>query len=127
MFDVKRPCSDCPFRREGGVRLVAWRIREIVRGVTTNPGATFACHKTTGVAGGEAPPGGPQMCAGALIFADKLGRLAHPQLTRIMMRIGQLDPDALRGREDVFDSLAEMLDTAIPTGVGRRSMTKDKR
>lgn len=118
-YDVKRPCADCPFRREGGVRLLKSRIRQIVRGITTNPGARFSCHKTTGVMGVRAH-GGEQACAGALIFADKQGRLDFPQLNRICLRLGMLKPDELKDRDAVFDSLAEMLDTAIPSVARRR-------
>lgn len=119
-YAVKRPCDDCPFRREGGVRLEVPRILQIVNAITTNPGSTFACHKTTGVMC-DPPPGGQQHCAGALVFADKLERLDYPQLHRIALRLGMLRPDELRDRDAVFDDLDEMLDSAIPRVVGRRS------
>lgn len=46
MFDLKRPCDNCPFRKEGGIRLHPGRAREIARGQIDNPGMTFPCHKT---------------------------------------------------------------------------------
>ena len=33
MFDMKRPCQECPFLKVGGVRLTARRIEEIAGGI----------------------------------------------------------------------------------------------
>jgi hypothetical protein len=111
-FDLKAPCADCPFLREGGIRLGKARTREIAEGVTGNPGASFACHKTTGAAGPR-PRSGEEHCVGALVFAGKVG--SYSQILRIMGRLGAFDPDDLEKRHGskVFASLREWLREAI--------------
>ena len=94
------PCSDCPFLKKRGVRLRADRIRAIAGGVLGNPGATFACHQDES-----------DHCAGALIFAEK--NETATQMMRICERIGMYDPKKLVGHERVFDTVNEMLKTAV--------------
>lgn len=108
-FDLAAPCADCPFRREGGVRVTLARAREIARAVTGNPGATFACHKTTGVLGNR--PRVQQHCVGALLFADHVGSFS--QFLRIAGRLGAFDLEKLEGREDVFETEAEMVRASL--------------
>lgn len=109
-----RPCNNCPFRREGGVRLYPARVCEIVEAVAPNngQGASFACHKTTGAAG--TPVKGSMLeCTGGLIFAYKQG--VTSQLTRIMERLGLVDEKLALGNDDwpaILDDLDEMLETA---------------
>lgn len=107
------PCKDCPFRREGGVRLYAARIKEIAGVVAPDDGhgGTFACHKTTGVCGG---PATQQLeCTGALIFAYKQGVTSN--FIRIMERIGMVNVDELAMGEhpEIFDDVDDMLTAAI--------------
>jgi len=110
-WHVDRPCNDCPFLRDGGIRLTRDRVKEIARGQLDTQGASFACHKTTGVLG-KLPREKDLQCAGGLIFAEKQG--AANQITRIMGRLGLYDPDQLRPWHDgEFGSVTEMLATAI--------------
>lgn len=117
-FELKRPCDNCPFRREGGVRhLAPERVAQIAGAMLDGQGATFACHKTTidveDDDGVEHRAAGPrsQHCAGALIFAEKNGNANQPM--RIAERLGLYDAKALmadkRVVDMVFDDLAEML------------------
>lgn len=113
-YAVPRVCSDCPFRRTGGIRLGADRIREIVGGVLGEPGASFACHKTTGVAGKRRTRRDHRHCAGALVFAERHQHAT--QLTRIAERLGFYDAAALLATPeaaDVFPTRRAMLATAL--------------
>lgn len=116
-YKLTKPCDNCPFRREGGIRLTKHRIREITRMLLGNPGGMFPCHKTTVTIeddDGESDRAcGPksQHCAGALIFADNNG--THTQMMRIAGRLGMWHPDDLQDRDAVFDDVREMLKTAI--------------
>lgn len=103
-YDLKRPCSDCPFLREGGIRLTPNRVHRIAGMMLSTGGGTFICHKTMETKS-------EQHCAGALIFAEK-NRTAT-QAMRWMERIGVYDHTKLESQDSVFDTLPEMLESAI--------------
>ena len=112
-YSMKRPCSSCPFLREGGVKLRKSRIREIAGVMTSSRGGTFPCHKSVDYTDGGSPgrPGQENEihCAGALIFAEKHDR--PTQMMRIAERLGlydrtQLDPAAF---DDVWEDRSEWL------------------
>lgn len=117
------PCSNCPFLKKGGIRLMSGRIRDLTRGLLSNPGRTFSCHKTTTVnedndegdeeGWADNVEDGPnaQHCGGALIFAEKHGHAT--QMMRIAERLGLYDPRKLKGHDAVFSTVDEMLKTAI--------------
>ena len=46
-YSMTVPCNDCPFRRVGGIRLHADRVKEIGGMMLSGGGGTFPCHKTT--------------------------------------------------------------------------------
>jgi hypothetical protein len=93
MFDLKRPCRNCPFRVGWGskFRFPRARFEEIVHATS------FVCHKTTVdddegegecVAGPKA-----QECAGLMAV---LTREKRPnQMMRIAIRLGWLNPEKL--------------------------------
>lgn len=116
-YKLTRPCDNCPFRREGGIRLTKPRIRQITRMLLDSQGGTFPCHKTTIEVehedGSTDRDEGPhtQHCAGALIFSDNHG--THTQMMRIAGRLGMWHPDDLQDREAVFESVQAMLRTAV--------------
>lgn len=97
------PCANCPFLKKGGVRLTMARVEEIAGGVLMSQGRTFQCHKTLRKK--------EQHCGGALIFAEKNGNAT--QMMRIAERLGLYKPDQLKGRELVFDTMADMMKTAV--------------
>lgn len=109
-FALTAPCSDCPFLREGGVRVRPARAAQIAADLLDHKGKTFACHKTTGAAGG------PRMehshCAGALIFVHKHDQPA--QIHLVAERLGLYDRANLQGWDRVFDTAEEMLAVQIP-------------
>lgn len=57
---VKKPCNNCPFRKEGGIKLTAIRAQEIIDSLIFDK-ESFACHKTIYT---DNPP--HLHCAGAL-------------------------------------------------------------
>jgi hypothetical protein len=124
-FHVDKPCKDCPFRKQGGIRLTRGRIMEIAASQLDRQGASFACHKTTGVMASTRLPRGlrDQYCAGALVFAEKHETV--PQLVRIMERLGHYKRARLLPfYRLIWDTLDDWLDTAIdrerPIVAGRR-------
>ena len=124
-YDLKTPCSNCPFRKEGGIRLRAARVKELIR-TTQNPGAEFACHKTTkdNDEGERRATEKSQHCAGALVFADKQG--TSSQMMRIAERFGGLDWRKLEGHTDVFDSSRAFVASAIDRSESTKSAVPSK-
>lgn len=109
-FRRHHPCDDCPFLRDGGIRLRRSRIDEIAGAMLEEgAGSTFACHKTTGVMGRRARE--QQHCAGALVFAEK--NRTETQAMQIARRLGLFEPARLDGHALVFDTLAEMRSASI--------------
>lgn len=79
-FERKKPCSNCPFRKDKPFPLSVARAREITDGLIKQQ-ATFTCHKTLDLAERE-----QQHCAGALIMLEKMGQ--PNQMMRISERLG---------------------------------------
>lgn len=49
-FKLKRPCKDCPFRKDLSPHLKGWLGKERAEGIafdTFKTGQSFPCHKTT--------------------------------------------------------------------------------
>lgn len=117
-YDLMKPCSNCPFLKEGGVRLTEDRAAEIAAAMLDSQGSTFACHKTTIDAPDDEDGSGlmaatpkSKHCAGALIFAEKNGKAN--QMMRIAERLRMYDAGKLMAQAEVvatvFDTLKEML------------------
>lgn len=99
---VKRPCSNCPFRRDGaGISLESGRLDGIVAGLLADDHSTFVCHKTLN--------GERKTCAGALGVMYKLGRL--PVIARLALTIG------LIRQEDIVASADMVLDPSDVTAI----------
>ena len=105
MFDLKRPCVNCPFRKGVGetFRMPRRRLTEIV-------GATaFQCHKTVDYSGDEPGPGDrPQQCAGLMTVLHRAG--CPNQMMQVAQRLGFLDPDQFDPKEEAYASLDEMFE-----------------
>ena len=84
----------------------------------------FPCHKTTREDEDGDLEEGPKSshCAGALLFSEKND--APTQMMRICERLGMYDRTKLRGADLVFDSLSEMLRTAISLRRSKRIVQK---
>lgn len=61
-----------------------------------------------------------QMCAGGLILAEKLRPTKPVQMIQLAERFGLYDHTQLRDRDSVFDSVEEMLATALPDRTRKR-------
>lgn len=118
---MKKPCANCPFLKEGGVPLRLGRIEEIHDVVAGERGGVFPCHKSVKVREEEEDSDDERdgkfnalkhpessHCAGAIIYSLKLE--TPNQMTRIGMRLGAFDPDALMMHADkVHDSLHDWI------------------
>lgn len=106
MFKLRKPCSDCPFRRGQGsqFRLRADRLKGIFNG------AAFQCHKTIDYDEFEDPDlrqgTHPQQCVGLMVLLDCEGR--HNQIMQVAQRLGALDLAKLE-RGQCYQSFKEAL------------------
>lgn len=81
-YRLKKPCANCPFRKEGAIVLEPGRLEQIVDTLVRDDYSTFQCHKIVhselgGVwddEGNYKPSGKEPMCAGACAFLMKVGR-----------------------------------------------------
>lgn len=98
---MSKPCANCPFRREGGVRgLRPGRVREIVKGVMQDK--YFTCHKYV-----HEKAKNP-VCRGSLDFAYKvLGDRAFViNHLRMAESMGMWTPS---DGSEIFDDVKEMI------------------
>lgn len=104
-YELVRPCKDCPFLRSSGY-LTKARARQIATEVISE--RTFTCHKTNVIDedGGVRETRDSQHCAGALIFAEKLGR--PNQMMRTAERLGMYDASRLDMTADIYSTPAQM-------------------
>lgn len=102
-FALRRPCANCPFRKEGAIDLEPGRLAGIVSSLLDGEATTFHCHKTvhndrTGGEWGEdgeyRASGQESMCAGAAIYLEKLGRPTVAM--RLGVAYGIYDPERLK-------------------------------
>lgn len=77
-FRLKKPCSNCPFLKEGAIKLREGRRDEILSKLEKNDNAPFYCHKTLNghesEESGYQLGGGEMLCAGAAAVLWKRGR-----------------------------------------------------
>jgi hypothetical protein len=106
MFDLVRPCADCPFRKGFGQRyqLQRERLREIVYG------SAFQCHKTVEYAEDEngfevsRPGSKPQQCAGLMAVLHREGK--PNQIMQVGERLGGFNPARLDPDKEAYGSLS---------------------
>ena len=99
MFDLKKPCVDCPFRRSNAANYGSpvRRLREIIAG------PAFECHHTTGIAGEKKSP---QQCAGLIAMLET--ESFHNKITRVAMILIQYDP-RLIDNTDTFKTIDQCI------------------
>jgi hypothetical protein len=106
MFDLKRPCVNCPFRRGQGeaFRLDPGRLEEI------RTGSAFLCHKTLAWTdeGSSAPGERPQQCAGLMAVLRREGE--DNQIMQVAERLRAARFDDLDPRGEAYASWAEVLE-----------------
>lgn len=108
MFDLKTPCSNCPFTRARGhlFRLNERRIRDIVAA------PAFPCHKTVDYDASadsdktEFKKAGPRQCAGLMSVLHKSGQ--PNQIMQVGQRLGEFDPNEL-DHSATYDTLEELI------------------
>lgn len=102
MFDLKRPCTNCPFRKGQGslFELGEQRLDEIF--VAT----AFQCHKTVDYSD-DAPQAGdrPQQCAGLMAVLHRSGQ--HNQIMQVAERLTDFDPASVDPDGVAYASIAE--------------------
>jgi len=135
MFDLKKPCDNCPFRRVGGVRLTTERAHKIASLMLSTDGGAFWCHKTTvpveDAGDNESNMTGTpdsQHCAGALIFAEKHQNAT--QAMRIAERLRLYNAQALMADtkivSEVFDTLEEMAEATLNPSLRQQPSTEPR-
>lgn len=106
-FDMKKPCANCPFKKNGAIELRPGRLEGIVQSLKRDTNF-FQCHKTVhSKRGGEwdedtyIPSGQESVCAGSLIYALK-ANMGLPVAARVAVMFGQLDLAALEAQADTI-------------------------
>ncbi len=115
-LDLKKPCSNCPFRTDIKQYLYVERREELASVLSS--GGAFSCHKTNSVdeEGGTIETAESQHCAGALIVLenerekpDDAGCLRN-NLARVSARFGFFNPNDLDTDAPVFKSFDDWVD-----------------
>lgn len=105
MFDLKRPCVNCPFRKGVGetFNLRADRLDQIFEA------PAFQCHKTVIYDEDEdgesftSPGEKPQQCAGLMAVLHRSNH--HNQIMQVAERLGHLDPTTIDPAGEAYDSI----------------------
>jgi len=110
-FTLREPCAGCPFRKDIPIEFWNGRIAEMVEAVLEKE-VTFVCHKTNAFDGqGElADSNKTQLCAGAMIILEKLGRRTR-EMQEALDR-GEYDPARLNLSAPVYAGKEEMFAAA---------------
>jgi hypothetical protein len=111
LFKLRQPCANCPFLKQGAIELAPGRLDGIVETLVSDDRSSFHCHKTvhnerTGGdwddEGNYAASGYESMCAGAMIYLEKMGRPTVGM--RVGRVLGMYSPDNLAPH---FDAVIE--------------------
>lgn len=109
VFDLKRPCANCPFRTDGaGVALRPRRAAAIIVSIVEGC-ESFSCHKTLarGDEGLEVVAT-TQLCAGAMILLDAIGQ--PNTAMQLGQRLGFFDPAYLDAEAPTCRSVEAFLE-----------------
>lgn len=111
-FGCKKPCSNCPFRKDGeGIGLYSGRLTGTVKGILSGEHGTFHCHKTINYGkydvsdylsddSGEIKEFDSELmtrkhCAGAMAVTIMAGSI--PLIMRFGIMYGMIKPDHYDG------------------------------
>lgn len=104
MFDLKRPCVNCPFRVGVGSTFALRRDR--LDDILAGP--AFQCHKTVVYHDeGNEPGERPQQCAGLMAVLHRDG--VPNQIMQVAERLIGFDPTALDPEREAYGSIAEAI------------------
>jgi len=105
MFDLKRPCKTCPFRKGQTFFLRPERLEGIRRAMA------FQCHATIDYDywdDREKRSGDrPQQCAGLMAVLHRSGE--SNTIMQVAERLGKFDPAQLDPRKEAYASWAEVV------------------
>ena len=117
-FDLKKPCSDCPFRTDSTVGWLGEKRAEEIIDALFKKDQTFSCHKTVDYENEDWDEetgeriyqnrAHEQHCAGAMILMEKTE--TANQMMRIAERLGIYDRHKLRMKEPVFDTAEQFVE-----------------
>lgn len=96
--NLKSPCPNCPFRKEGAIELREGRLASIIE-ATKDDMKPFLCHKTTHGRQKE-----PSVCMGACAYHFREGRTAV--VTRVALLTGMVKREEI---EAVYPVLIESM------------------
>lgn len=105
MFDLKRPCVNCPFRKGQGslFSLHPDRLQGVIDGVA------FQCHKTVDYSKWEDEEkrsgDRPQQCAGLMAVLHRSDR--HNQIMQLAERLTDFDPATVDPAGEAYDSVEQ--------------------
>lgn len=107
LFSLKRPCKDCPFRRDVPSYLSpAWAER-MVREL--DEGTPFFCHKRSTEPGYHVTDRRVRYCAGHQLWALAQDRLPQPNV--LALALGLWSPEQLdAGSVPVIESAQELIE-----------------
>lgn len=107
-YDLKKPCPQCPFRTDIKPFIHPERSEDICDSLER--GQDFPCHKTTGEGedGETTVESSSQMCAGAMIMLERMGR--PTQMMRISERFGKYNHKLLDMESPVYENTGAMID-----------------
>jgi hypothetical protein len=100
-FRLKKPCSNCPFRKDTSKGwLGKRRAKQISEDIKD---LSFSCHKTT-----YNDKVKEAFCVGAIILSGKESYMGNKSI-RIGAILGVFDPDSIKGHDKIFDSYIEFI------------------
>jgi hypothetical protein len=107
MFDLTRPCKNCPFRKGVGetFQLPRLRLREIMKATA------FQCHQTVDYDYFDDPEkrsgDRPQQCAGLMAVLAREGKTNS--IMQVAQRFGRLDLSKLDPRNEAYSCWADAM------------------
>ena len=104
-FNIKAPCSECPFRVASPMRVRQGHMEEILDSI--EDGHPFPCHKVTQNRGRTLNHPHARYCAGSMLYSLQQRRTGvHMQLAE---RLGLWSPDELSRHVPVMTTREAML------------------
>lgn len=130
MFDLKRPCKTCPFKKGNGENfaLCQARIEEIIEA------PAFQCHSTIDYGrsvdeNGEfssdciqSKKGGPQQCVGLMTLLHREG--VPNTIMQVGERLKAFDPEQLDPDGECYETIDEAMEAHVH---GRRSKNRRRK
>lgn len=113
---IKKPCSDCPFRKDIHPFLSRARVEEMREQLHTQDDQTFTCHKTVDYSKARPDQRNGAVCSGYANLAYKSGRL--PVALRFALATGLIDKSFFASGDLVHDSWQAFVDHHAMDEVG---------